>query len=215
MNRVRDFLVVMVACSLNERMQKRLDYKQQEVRVLKEVVETLGLSGPVRHMVFFVMEVRTRVVIIAGIRVDPYSEWMKQVARNLTDGFDGFLMNAKHLLHDRDPLFTDELRGMLWSAGVEPLKLRARSPNSNPHAERFVQSIKEECLNHFVLLGERHLRFVIKEYMSHYHGERYHQGLDGQLVKPRWAANDDQPKGPVRRRSHLGGMLRFYYREAA
>lgn len=178
-------------------------------------VETLGLAGPVRHMVFFVMEVQTRAVTIAGIRVDPDSEWMKQIARNLTDEFDGFLLSAKYLIHDRDPLFTEEFREVLRSSGVEPIKLPAKSPNLNPNAERFVKSIKEECLNHFVFLGERHLRFVIKEYMSHYHGERYHQGLDGQLIKPKEAANDDQPTGPVQRRSSLGGMLSFYYREAA
>jgi hypothetical protein len=83
-------------------------------------VETLGLSGLQRHMVLFVMEVQTRMVKIAGIRVDPDGAWMKQMARNLTDCVDGFLLNAKYLIHDRDPLFTDAFRGLLRSSGVKP-----------------------------------------------------------------------------------------------
>jgi putative transposase len=177
-------------------------------------VETLGLFGTVRYMVLFVMEVKTRVVHIAGIRVDPDGAWMKQIARNLTDSFDGFLLNAKYLIHDRDPLFTDEFRAMLRHSGVEPLKLPARSPNLNPHAERFVKSIKYECLNYFVFFGERHLRYVIKEYVAHYLEERFHQGLDGQLIQP-IRDPEDQAAGPIRYRQRLGGMLNYYYREAA
>jgi hypothetical protein len=177
-------------------------------------VETLGLFGPVRHMVLFIIEVRTRVAEIAVIREDPDGEWMKQMARNLTDCFDGFLLNAKYLIHDRDPLFTDEFRAMLRHSGVEPIKLPARSPNLNPHAERFVKSIKYECLNHFVFFGERHLRCVIKEYMAHYLEERFHQGLDGQLIRPK-NADDDSVDGPIQCRQRLGGMLNYYHRQAA
>ena len=177
-------------------------------------VEALGLCGAIRYMVFFVTEVKTRVVHIAGIRVDPDGEWMKQMARNLTDSFDGFLVNAKYLIHDRDPLFTEEFREMLRSSGVDPIKLPARSPNLNPHAERFVKSIKYECLNNFVFFGERHLRYVIKEYMTHYLEERFHQGLDGQLIRSK-NADDDSVDGPIRCRQRLGGMLNYYHRPAA
>ncbi len=152
---------------------------------------------------------------IAGIRVDPDGDWMKQVARNLTDSVDGFLLNAKYLIHDRDPLFTDAFRELLRSRGVDPIRLPARSPNLNPHAERFVKSIKYECLNNFLFFGERHLRHVIKEYMAHYLAERYHQALDGQLIRPVKFANDRKVDGPIRCRQRLGGMLQFYYREAA
>ncbi len=139
---------------------------------------------------------------------------MKQVARNLTDSFDGFLLNAKYLIHDRDTLSTETFRQILRSSGVEPIKLPARSPNLNPHAERFVKSIKYECLNNFVFFGERHLRYVIKEYVAHYHEERYHQGLDGQLIRlPK--APDGETTGLIQRRQRLGGMLNYYYREAA
>jgi len=140
---------------------------------------------------------------------------MKQIARNLTDPFDGFLLGAKYLVHDRDPLFTDAFREILRQSGVEPLKLPARSPNLNPFAERFVKSIKYECLNHFIFFGERHLRYVIAEYLSHYHERRYHQGLSGRLIRRPEAAADDGDEGPIRCRSRLGGMLNYYYREAA
>ena len=177
-------------------------------------VETLGLFGTVRHLVFFVIELRTRAVHIAGIRVDPDGEWVRQVGRNLTDTVDGFLLNATHLIHDRDPLFTDAFRELLRSSGVEPVKLPARSPNLNPYAERFVKSIKYECLNNFVFFGERHLRYVIKEYMSHYLEERYHQGLGGRLIRPP-AMDSSQEDGQIRCRRRLGGMLNHYYRAAA
>ncbi len=179
-------------------------------------VETLGVFGPVRHMVFFVMEVRTRAVEIAGIRIDPDGAWMMQVARNLTDPVDGFLRDATHLIHDRDPLFTAAFRAMLDGAGIKTVKIPAKSPNCNPHAERFVRSIKHECLNNFVLFGERHLRHVINEYICHYQGERFHQGLDGQLVVAKQpSVNDNDVSEPVACRSRLGGVLNFYHREAA
>ena len=122
---------------------------------------------------------------------------------------------ARRLIHDRDPLFTDAFRGLLRSSGVEPVKLPAKSPNLNPHAERFVKSIKYECLNNFVFLGERHLRHVVNEYMAHYLEERRHQALDGQLIRPSGAANDTPAEGPIRCKQRLGGMLNYYYREAA
>jgi len=178
-------------------------------------VEVLGIFGTVRVMVLFVIEVQTRAVHIAGLRVNPDGEWMKQMARNLTDTFDGFLLNATHLIHDRDPLFTDAFCEILRSSGVEPVKIPAKSPNCNPHAERFVKSIKYECLNHFVFFGERHLRWVIKQYEQHYLKERYHQALNGQLVHTTKSANDNIGDGPIRCRSRLGGMLNYYYREAA
>jgi putative transposase len=97
------------------------------------------------------------------------------------------------------------------------VRIPARSPNCNPHAERFVETIKYECLNHLVLFGERHLRHVIKEFMAHYHGERFHQGLGGQLIEEKEAGSsrDHGARGKVVRRSRLGGMLNFYCRQAA
>src|SRR5262249_52473557 len=89
---------------------------------------------------------------------EPYGPWMQQVARNLTDGVDGFLHGKRYLIHDRDPLFTKDFRDTLKSAGVTCLKLPAKSPNLNAYAERFILSIKAECLDKLVPLDERHLR---------------------------------------------------------
>ena len=105
-------------------------------------VEVLGLRGTVRYMVFFVIEIRTRAVEIAGIGVNPDGEWMRQMARNLTDPVDGFLRNAKYLIHDRDPLFTDAFEAILRSRGIKGVKIPAQSPNCGPYAERFVETIR-------------------------------------------------------------------------
>jgi putative transposase len=127
-------------------------------------VEALGITGTVRYMVFFVIDLKSRAVEIAGIVVDPGEAWMKQVARNLTDPVDGFLRGAKYLIHDRDPLFTEAFIAILEAGGVKSVKIPAQSPNCNPYAERFVKTIKYEGLNQFVIFGERHLRYLIKEF---------------------------------------------------
>jgi hypothetical protein len=88
---------------------------------------------------------------------EPDGRWMRQMARNLTDAEEGFLNGTRYLIHDRDPLFTDELREVLKSSGVDTVKLPAQSPDLNAYAERFVRSIREECLSRVVPLGERHL----------------------------------------------------------
>jgi hypothetical protein len=111
----------------------------------------LTLTGLVRYFVLFVIDLQTRHVQIGGVLRQPYGAWMTQVARNLTDGVDGFLIGKRYLLHDRDPLFTDEFRGVLAAAGVKCLRLPARSPDLNSFAERFVLSIKSECLSKLVV----------------------------------------------------------------
>ena len=176
-------------------------------------VEVRTLAGLRRYFVFFVIELRTRRVAIAGIHPQPYGKWMEQVARNLTDAIDGFLRQASHLIHDRDPLYTGAFREILRSAGVRPIKLPPRSPNLNAYAERFVRSIKEECLDRVIPLAERHLRLMVHEYVEHYHRERNHQGLDNQLLER--APPPSRVSDGVQRRERLGGLLSYYHREAA
>ncbi len=127
-------------------------------------VEAIGGVGCVRVMVFFVIEFRTRAVHIAGLCVDPDGAWMQQVARHLLDPTDGFLRNATYLIHDRDPLFTAAWSTLLESEGVHCVPTPASSPNCNPHAERFVKTVRTECLDHFVIFGERHLRHLLREF---------------------------------------------------
>ena len=175
-------------------------------------VEVLTLGGLTRYCVFFVIELETRRVEIAGIVHQPYGAWMVQVARNLTDTEDGFLAGKRYLIMDRDPLYTREFRDVLTSAGVKPVRLPARSPNLNAYAERFVLSIKSECLNRLVLLGEGHLRTAVREYVVHYEAERNHQGLGGRLIE---APANQNATGSIQCRERLGGLLRFYHRGAA
>ncbi len=96
--------------------------------------------------------------------------------------------------------------------GTKPVRLPRRSPNLNAFIERFIRSIKEECLNRVIPLGEAHLRELIREYVAHYHIERPHQGLGGTFIQ---LANDNVRDGPLVRQERLGGLLNHYYREAA
>ena len=176
-------------------------------------VEVLTLEGLKRYLVLFVIELRTRYVHVVGIHPQPDGAWMEQMARNLTDPGEGFLRTSRYLLHDRDPLYTDDFEEILRSSGVSPVRLPARSPNLNAYAERFVRSIKEECLSRVVPLGEGHLRQLVHEYVEHYHWERNHQGLQNQLL--RRPPPPVRPASRVARRTRLGGLLNFYHREAA
>lgn len=176
-------------------------------------VEVLTLAGIIRYHVLFVIRLKTRDVQIVGITDQPCEEWMKQMARNLTDPFDGFLRDSGYLIMDRDPLYTACFRKMLKDSGTNPVRLPARSPNLNAFAERFVLSIKSECLNKIIPLGEKHLRLAIKEYMEHYHAERNHQGLDSRIIHA--DENVGISDGFIKTRSRLGGFLNYYYREVA
>ena len=171
----------------------------------------MTVGGLVRYFVFFVIDLKTRRVHVAGVSNSPDGAWMAQVARNLTDAASGFVKDARHLIVDRDPLYTAHFKEILASANVELLRLPARSPNLNAYAERFVGSIKSESLRHIVPIGEQHLRAIVREYVELYHHERHHQGLDNVIPLPL-----GQPgKGALRRHERLGGVLRHYRRDAA
>jgi putative transposase len=135
------------------------------------------------------------------------------VARNLTDAVDGFLKDTRYLIHDRDPLFTQRFVDILRVGGVKTVKLPARSPDLNAVAERFVLSARTECLRRVIPLGEKHLRQIVAEFLIHYHLERNHQGLDNQLLTPLPA--NSNAGGSIQCRERLGGILKYYYREAA
>jgi transposase InsO family protein len=176
-------------------------------------VEVATWHGLATYYVLVVMELNTRRVEIVGITPHPTAAFMQQCARQLTDPFDGFLLGKRYLLHDRDTKFTQAFDGLLKASGVEPVVLPPRSPNLNAHCERFIRSIKEEALEHMVMLGESALSYAIHQYLIHYHTERNHQGLDNQLI----ARKGDVGccTDPVVRRERLGVLLSYYYREAA
>ena len=123
----------------------------------------------------------------------------------------GALSPPRVLICDRDGKWSRDVRERLGKAGVRVVMTPERAPNANAYAERFVRSIKEECLDRLIPLGERHFRCAVTEYVTHYHRERNHQGLDNALIVN---ATSTAPVGRVRRRPRLGGLLNFYDRAA-
>ena len=175
--------------------------------------EVLTLRGLVTYYVLFFIHLESRRVVIAGITVHPDQPWMEQIARNVTMEGCGMLRDCRYLLHDRDSKYTQSFRAIIASGQVEPLVLPARSPNLNAYAERWVRSVKEECLSKVILFGERSLRRALKEYIEHYHAERNHQGKGNVLLFPR--DRNVHPRRAVQCHERLGGLLRYYHREAA
>ncbi|HMA91741.1 MAG TPA: integrase core domain-containing protein [Polyangiaceae bacterium] len=176
-------------------------------------MEVLRGFGLVRCYVFFVIDIATLRVHIAGITDQPSEAWMNQVARNLTDCVDGFLKQTRYLSLDRDPRYTKVFRTMLKEVSVEIVRLLSRSPNLNSYAERWVRSLREECLNRIIPLGEKHLRRTLASYVEHCHMERNHQGLVNRLIEP-IAANTNAGEGRIRKCQRVGGLLNYYYRAA-
>jgi len=164
--------------------------------------------------ILFFIQLKTRRVVLGGITSHPHEPWMQQVARNVTDAFDGPLLGARYLLHDRDSKYTASFDRIISSAGTQPIKLPARSPNLNAYAERWILSVKSEALDQLILLNQRQVRRVLREYLAHYHAERAHQGLDGQLIQPDMAAAAADTSEVVRRK-RLGGLLSYYHSPAA
>src|ERR1035437_803451 len=140
---------------------------------------------------------------------------MKQLARNLTDDMNGFLNGYRYLLRDWARVFSEEFRMVLQAAGVETVRLPARSPNLNAFAERFVRSIMESCLERLILIGEKFLRHCLENYVAQFHSERSHQDKDHVILFPVPADRVGQRDGPLWKRERLGVLPRCYYREAA
>jgi hypothetical protein len=122
----------------------------------------------------------------------------------------------RYLIHDRDIKYCQSFRDIIESGDVKTLRLPARSPNLNAFSERWVKSVKEECLSKLILFGESSLRHTLREYLAHYNAERNHQGKGNILLFPNPVTRSDQCRDPtVHSGERLGGVLRYYYREAA
>ena len=175
--------------------------------------EVFTLRGLVTFYVLFFIQLESRKVQLAGITPHPDERWMQQMARNATMEGCGFLANCRYLIHDRDTKYTRSFRAIINTGDVTALPLPARSPNLNAFAERWVKSVKDECLSKLILFGERSLRRALENYLVHYHQERNHQGKDNVLLFPQIRAT--RTANPVQCRDRLGGLLRYYHREAA
>jgi putative transposase len=176
-------------------------------------VEVWCWRGLVTHYILFVIDLATRRVLIAGITTNPNEAWMLQMGRNLTDVKSEMLCDTRHLIIDRDNKYSTAFRIFLAREGIQVIRLPPRSPNLNAYAERFVKSVKSECLSKLIPIGVPMLRRALHEYMEHYHRERNHQGIDNQLIVP--LRDPRSMSHPVGRRTRLGGMLSYYERAAA
>jgi transposase InsO family protein len=170
--------------------------------------------GLVTYYVLFFIHLASRKVHVAGITPHPDEQWMVQVARNVTMEEWGFLAPGQYLIHDRDGKYCPAFRHIIDEAGITRVPLPPRSPNLNAYAERWVRSVKEEALSRLILFGERSLQHALTEYLSHFHQERPHQGKGNVVLTP---APDHVTKveSPLRCRERLGGLLKYYDREAA
>jgi len=176
-------------------------------------VEVCTMRGLVTQYVLFFVDIASRSVHVAGITPHPDNSGMMPIARNITDADDGFIRGTRYLILDPDSKYSEEFCNVLVREGVHVVRLPPRSPNSNAFAHRVVRSIKEECLSQMIFFGQASLRHAITQYMSHYHEERNHQRLENCLLRPLRAVGEYH--APVRRRQRLGGMLSYYYRDAA
>jgi len=168
--------------------------------------------GLVTFYTALVIELHTRRVHVLGSTPHPDGTFVVQIFRGLATAPDEVLRDGRILICDRDPKWSREMEEVLRAVGVRVVRTPAAAPNCNAYAERFVRSIKEECLDRVLPLGERHLRYLIREFVEHYHWERNHQGIGNELI--------DQPSaqaatGYIRRRQRAGGVLSYYYRSAA
>jgi putative transposase len=156
------------------------DFIRSHVAVLAGIdfftVEVLTWRGLKTCYVLFFLHLETRRVTIAGITRHSTEQWMTQMARHAIDVIDGAFRPIRFALHNRDTKFCASFRATLRSGGVRPLTLPARSQNLNAFAERWVRSIKSECLSQLILFGEASLRRAIAQFLAHYHHERNHQG---------------------------------------
>ena len=174
--------------------------------------EVWTARGLVTYYTVFVIELQSRRVHVAGSTPYPDEVFIVQAMRGLGDAVDGVLADGCVLICDRDRKWSYAVLEFLEQEGVRFIRTPFRAPNCNAYAERFVRSLKEECLERVIPLGERHLRRTIAEFVAHYHGERNHQGIDNnELIQPLKPLNG---QGPVRRHERIGGMLNYYYRAA-
>jgi transposase InsO family protein len=161
--------------------------------------------------VLFFIELGSRRVHLAGCTTNPTAAWVVQQARNLS--FTGLLEQMRFLIHDRDSKFTASFDEVFRSEGIRVVHTPVRAPQANAYAERFVRTIRTECLDWLLILGRRHLEHVLRTYVNHYNRERPHRGLA--LQPPEAPPLRSPGGGQVHRRDRLGGLIHEYYKAAA
>jgi putative transposase len=169
-------------------------------------VDTVGLT---RLYALFVMEVRTRTVHLLGVTAHPTGEWVTQRARELMWRLGDHADRFTHLIRDRDAKFTASFDAVMGSEVIDVVKIPPRSPNCNPHAERFVRSVREECLDRILVYDRGHAETVLRSYVRHFNSHRPHQG------RGQFAPLDDPnviplPTARIERRTAAAGLINEY-----
>ena len=172
-------------------------------------VERLTPFGLVRESLLFFMDIGGREVQCGGIVHAPDSNWTAQVARNMCDMWDGFLLGKKYLIHDRDSLFNKQFDAVFESIGITIKKLPPFTPQMNARMENFIRALKTECLDKMIFSSAAQLRYAVNQYLEYWNHYRPHAGLGGAMVKP----YEQDMDGEIAEMSFLGGLLHGYRRE--
>ena len=179
-------------------------------------VDTLRLQ---RLYVLFFIELGRRRVWITGVTAHPHAGWVTQQARNVTGDIADLGIKTKLLVRDRDTKYVASFDEVFRGEGAEVLRTPFRTPNANAYAERFVRTIRSECLDHLLIVNARHLERILRSYARHYNGHRPHQGISQEIPGPTsfppLMAVDPEEKlqdhaRQVRRRDRLGGLIHEY-----
>ncbi len=184
-------------------------YREQFIACDFFTVETAWLKT---LYVFFFVELGSRRVHFAGCTAHPTGEWVTQQARQLTWTLQDERKTMRFLIRDRDAKFTAGFDAVFAAKGVEVIRTPYRAPKANAFAERWIRSAREVCLDRLLILGEGHLRHVMREYIGYYNQARPHQGIEQRCPIPIESARRD---GAAKRRDVLGGIIHDYHREAA
>jgi transposase InsO family protein len=172
-------------------------------------VDTMWLR---RYYVLFFIEIETRRVHLYGITTKPSGEWVTQRARTLTTAFEDAGRVVRHLIRDRDTKFTRAFDDVWRSIGATVVRTPARAPNANAFAERWIGTVRRECLDHLLIVGPRHLSRVLTEFVEHYNTHRPHRALGLAPPEHDFERRDADPQRPSRiaRRDVVGGLIHEY-----
>ena len=184
-------------------------YNDQILACAFFAVETIWLKT---IYVLFFIELGTRRVRMAGCTTKPNTIWVTQQARQLVWELQDESQDMAFLIHDNDKKFSSSFDAVFDSTGIEIVSTPYQAPQANAYAERWVRSIREECLDHILIVNKRHLFRVLREYIEYYNQARPHQGI-GQRFPV--SAPQRSTKGTIRRRNVLGGIIHDYYRQSS
>jgi putative transposase len=163
--------------------------------------------------VLFFIDVHTRRVFVAGCTAHPTAAWVLQQARTIVWALDEARVRPTVLIRDRDAKFPQAFDAVFRPEGVRVVLAPYRAPRAKAHAERWVRTVRHECLDRLLVLGERHLEQVLREYVGHYNSARPHRALD--LGSPAHPSPTRPAVGEIVRRDRLGGLIHEYERRAA